>query len=37
MIEQSQQEIADRYGYHLVRHRHELYGHCSACHDNLSP
>jgi Fur family ferric uptake transcriptional regulator len=33
MIEDSQQEIAGRYGYLLVRHRHELYGYCPACND----
>jgi Fur family ferric uptake transcriptional regulator len=31
VIEENQQEIADRYGYHLLRHRLELYGYCSAC------
>jgi Fe2+ or Zn2+ uptake regulation protein len=31
MIEQSQDEIAARYGYRILRHRHELYGHCAAC------
>ena len=36
MIEQSQREIADRYGFRLLRHRHELYGHCSACHTDSS-
>jgi Fur family ferric uptake transcriptional regulator len=31
MIEQTQQEIAQRYGFSVLRHRHELYGHCHAC------
>ncbi len=31
MIERTQQEIADRYRFRILRHRHELYGHCSAC------
>ena len=31
MIESAQQEIADRYRFRILRHRHELYGHCSAC------
>jgi len=35
-IEQSQQEIAEQYGYRLLHHRHELYGHCSDCNDPSS-
>ena len=31
MIEGAQQDIAKRYGFHLLRHRHELYGYCSEC------
>ena len=31
MIETAQQKIADRYGFRVLRHRHELYGHCSDC------
>ena len=31
MIEAAQQKIADRYGFRVLRHRHELYGHCSHC------
>lgn len=31
MIETAQNEIADRYGFRLLRHRHELYGHCPEC------
>ena len=28
MIESRQEEIAARYGFRVLRHRHELYGHC---------
>ncbi len=31
MIESTQIKIADRYGFLVLRHRHELYGHCSSC------
>ncbi len=31
MIETAQNEIADRYGFQVLRHRHELYGHCANC------
>jgi Fur family ferric uptake transcriptional regulator len=31
MIEATQIEIAARYGFRVLRHRHELYGHCGAC------
>ncbi len=31
MIEETQERIASRYGFRLLRHRHELYGHCSEC------
>ena len=31
MIENTQNEIADRYGFRVLRHRHELYGHCENC------
>lgn len=31
MIEQAQDEIVERYGFTLLRHRHELYGHCPDC------
>ncbi len=31
MIESAQEEIALRYGFKVLRHRHELYGHCAAC------
>lgn len=31
MIEDTQKEIAQRYGFRILRHRHELYGHCADC------
>ncbi len=31
MIETTQNEIASRYGFKVLRHRHELYGHCLSC------
>ncbi len=31
MIESTQNRIAERYGFRILRHRHELYGHCSDC------
>ena len=31
MIERAQEEIGKRYGFRLLRHRHELYGHCPEC------
>jgi len=31
MIEQAQDDIVQRYGFRLLRHRHELYGHCMEC------
>jgi len=34
LIEKTQTEIAARYGFRVVRHRHELYGHCSTCRDD---
>ena len=34
MIESAQNEIAERYGFLILRHRHELYGHCSSCRDD---
>ncbi len=33
MIERTQNEIAERYGFRVLRHRHELYGHCETCRD----
>ena len=37
MIEASQNEIAERYGFRILRHRHELYGHCAACRSEAPP
>jgi Fur family ferric uptake transcriptional regulator len=34
MIEASQEEIAARYGFRVLRHRHELYGHCADCRED---
>ncbi len=34
MIEATQEKIADRYGFRVLRHRHELYGHCPDCRDD---
>ena len=31
MIEHAQQDIADKYGFRVLRHRHELYGLCESC------
>ena len=31
MIERTQREIAARYRFRVLRHRHELYGHCAEC------
>ncbi|MAG32818.1 MAG: transcriptional repressor [Deltaproteobacteria bacterium] len=31
MIEESQNKIAKRYGFQILRHRHELYGRCESC------
>lgn len=31
MIESAQDRIAEEYGFRLLRHRHELYGHCPRC------
>ena len=30
-IEERQREIAKGYGFQVLRHRHELYGHCAGC------
>jgi len=32
-IEERQNEIATSHGFEILRHRHELYGHCSSCRD----
>ena len=34
MIETTQMEIAARYGFRVLRHRHELYGHCADCRED---
>ena len=31
LIEKTQEEVADRYRFRVLRHRHELYGHCEQC------
>ena len=30
-IEVAQNEVAEKHGFRILRHRHELYGHCSTC------
>jgi len=30
-IEETQNQIAAQYGFQVLRHRHELYGHCKDC------
>jgi len=34
MIESAQEAIVKKYGFRLLRHRHELYGHCEDCRDD---
>jgi Fur family ferric uptake transcriptional regulator len=34
LIERAQKEIAEGLGFVVLRHRHELYGHCSDCREN---
>jgi Fur family ferric uptake transcriptional regulator len=34
MIESAQERIVKEYGFRLLRHRHELYGHCPKCRDD---
>ena len=36
MIEKTQMEIADRYQFRVLRHRHELYGHCDTCAEEVA-
>lgn len=31
VIEKTQSEIAESHGFEVLRHRHELYGHCRDC------
>ena len=37
MIESAQDRIAARYGFSLLRHKHELYGHCPDCQKPVGP
>jgi len=34
LIEDAQEKIARDYGFKIVRHRHELYGHCPNCRES---
>ncbi len=34
MIEETQNEIARHYDFQVLRHRHELYGHCGDCRED---
>ena len=34
MIESAQEKIVKTHGFRLLRHRHELYGHCPSCRDD---
>ena len=36
MIEAAQDKIAAKYGFRILRHRHELYGHCADCQRSAS-
>jgi len=36
MIEETQNQIAARYGFRVLRHRHELYGHCRNCREDTA-
>ena len=36
MIESAQDEIAAAYNFRILRHRHELYGHCESCQEKDS-
>lgn len=36
MIEAAQEKIVTRYQFRLLRHRHELYGHCRDCQQSSS-
>ena len=33
-IEERQNEVAADHGFEILRHRHELYGHCSSCRES---
>ena len=34
LIEETQREIAESHRFQIMRHRHELYGHCSSCRED---
>ena len=34
LIEDAQDRIAERHGFRVLRHRHELYGHCRDCRED---
>jgi Fur family ferric uptake transcriptional regulator len=34
LIEKTQREIGEQYGFRILRHRHELYGLCPGCRDD---
>ena len=36
LIERTQAQIAEDHGFEVLRHRHELYGHCAACQEELT-
>ncbi len=36
MIEKTQMVVADRCRFRVLRHRHELYGHCDACAEDVA-
>lgn len=36
LIESAQEKIAANYGFRILRHRHELYGHCGKCQAELA-
>ena len=36
MIESAQDQIAAAYSFQVLRHRHELYGHCAACREEAA-
>lgn len=34
LIEKAQEDVASRYRFRVLRHRHELYGHCEDCRED---
>ncbi len=34
VIEQAQKDVADEMSFTILRHRHELYGHCAECRED---